>query len=155
MIHNILTGTSLNFKSATHEPCLYNGYIDGHHIFLLRQVDDFAVAAPSEAIANKLFAILQTHLKQPLKLLGVLSMFNGLNITQADKFIRVSCSTYITKILEGHNWQRPTRQSPISTPMNHDKLYMSQLEQASGPTDTVPRLILEKKNGVLVPTSHW
>ena len=145
MIHNILTGSSLNFKSATHKLCLYNGIIDGHPIFLLRQVDDFTVAAPSNIIANKLFTILQSHLKQPLKLLGILTMFNGLNVTQSNKFICLSCSTYIQKILEGYNWQRLTRQSPISTPMNHDKVYMSQFEQASGPTDIIPRLILEKR----------
>ena len=62
----------------------------------------------AEAIATKLFSLIQKHLKQPLKFLGVLPMFNGLDISQSDKFILVSCSTYITKILEGHNWKRPT-----------------------------------------------
>ena len=58
MIHNILTAKSVGFKSATHEPCLYNGIIDGHPVFLLRQVDDFAVAAPNVQAANTLFELI-------------------------------------------------------------------------------------------------
>ena len=147
MIHKILTGPTLRFKATTHEPCLYNGVIDGVPIFMLRQVDDFAVAAPTKELADKLFAEVQKGLKQPLKLLGVLTMFNGLDVTQGDKFIKLSCSTYITKILQGHNWLRPTHSSPLSSPMNHDKRYMTELEQAIGPTEAEPHLILQKEMG--------
>ena len=121
MIDGILTGPTMNFTSTTHEPCLYHGIIDDTPVYLLRQVDDFAVAAPSESIANKIFALLQQDLKQPLKLLGILTMYNGLNVTQNNRFVKLSCETYITKILEGHNWQKPTHNSPLSSPMNHDK----------------------------------
>ena len=93
MIHNILTGDTLNFKSANHEAYLYNGVIGNLPIFLLRQVDDFAVAAPSELITNKLFAVLQFSFKQLLKLLGILKLFNSLDINQDNKFIRISCFT--------------------------------------------------------------
>ena len=57
MIHSILTNRRLNFKSTTHKPCLYTGDIDGHPIFLLRQVDNFAMAAPTEAIKNNCFPL--------------------------------------------------------------------------------------------------
>ena len=30
---------------SKHEPCLYSGTYKGHHILLLRQVDDFAISA--------------------------------------------------------------------------------------------------------------
>ena len=58
MIDKILKGLKLNFKSTTHEPCMYRGDIYGDSVFLLRQMDNFAVASPSEAIANKIFSIL-------------------------------------------------------------------------------------------------
>ena len=95
MVHTILTGDRLNFQCTTHKPCIYTGDIDGHHIFLLRQVDDFAVAAPAEAIANKLFSLIQEKLQQPLKLLHALTMFNGLDIDQSLKIIKLSYRTYL------------------------------------------------------------
>ena len=63
MIHGILTGPNLKFSSATHEPCLYHGTFDAHPIFLLRQVDDFAISAPTEDITNSIFAKIQLGLK--------------------------------------------------------------------------------------------
>jgi len=96
--------SKLNFKNTTYEPCLYRGEIDGDSVFLLRQVDDFSVASPSEAVANVIFSILQANLKQPLKLLGLLSMYNRIDISQSNRFVKVSCATYLRKILEGHGW---------------------------------------------------
>ena len=45
----------LGLTPTTHEPCLYSGLIYGQRVLFMRQVDDFAVAAPSESIANILF----------------------------------------------------------------------------------------------------
>ena len=59
LIHNIPIGDTIKFTSTTHELCLYQDTIDKQPIFLLRQVDDFDVAAPSTAIANKIFALIQ------------------------------------------------------------------------------------------------
>ena len=116
MIHGIFTGPSLKFTSASREPCLYHGTFDGIPIYLLRQVDNFAVAAPTEDIANTIFTQIELGFKQPLKLLGLLTMFNGLDIIQSARFVKISCKTYITKILQGHDWIRPTHKSPIIPP---------------------------------------
>ena len=78
--------------------------------------------------------LIQQGLKQPLKLLGVFTMFNGLDVLQGNRYIKLSCTTYIRKILEGHGWQKPTHTLPISTLMNHDKTYMRELKLAVGPT---------------------
>ena len=89
--------------------------------------------------------MIQKGLKQPLKLLGTLTMFNGLNVTQGNRYIKLSCEIYLTKILEGHGWLRPTHSSPLATPMNHNKKYMKELEDAKGPPDNTAHAILEKK----------
>jgi len=34
---------------------------------------------------------------QPLKLMGILTMHNGLDISQNNRFVKLSCKTYITK----------------------------------------------------------
>ena len=60
-IHKILT-TKMNLKATTHEPCLYTGSYQGQKIFLIRQVDYFAVSASSQAIANAFYQDLDNHL---------------------------------------------------------------------------------------------
>ena len=43
-------------------------------------VEHFSVAAPSLGIVNKTFRKIQTVLKQSLKILSLLAIFNGINI---------------------------------------------------------------------------
>ena len=69
MIDNTLTGSTMNFHSASYEPCLCHGSIDGGPVYLIRQVDDFIVAAPSKLIANNIFGLLQAGFTKPLKFL--------------------------------------------------------------------------------------
>jgi len=103
------------------------------------------VAAPSEAIANKLFALIQEKLNQPLKLLHTLTMFNGLDIDQSNKFTKLSSCTYIAKVLEGHGWYRPTHTSPLHTPMNHEKRYIRELKNAKGPVEPLVKETLQRE----------
>lgn len=49
----------LDFKCMTQEPRLDTGILDSSPIFLPRQVDNFAVTAPNEVMANTLSAIMQ------------------------------------------------------------------------------------------------
>lgn len=46
------------------------GQIDGHKVFSLQQVDNFAVSAPTKDITDKVFAVIQRKLKELLKMLG-------------------------------------------------------------------------------------
>ena len=55
-IHSILQRIGL--KPNTHEKCLYTGTGGRHKIYLMPQVEDFAVASPSLKIAN----ILPSHI---------------------------------------------------------------------------------------------
>ena len=91
--------TSNGFTSTVHEPCLYSATIDGHKIYFLRQVDDFSVSAPTKEITDKVFALIQNSLKEPLKCIGKLKLYNGLDINQGKHFIKVSCEFYLTKVL--------------------------------------------------------
>ena len=49
-IHKIIL--SLGFKATAHEKYLYVGQVAGQTVYLMRQVDDFAVSAPDVATAN-------------------------------------------------------------------------------------------------------
>ena len=50
MIHDIRICCSLSFKNATYKTYLYQGIINKHSIFSLRQVDGFALVVPSTKI---------------------------------------------------------------------------------------------------------
>jgi hypothetical protein len=78
------------------------GLIDGQQVLFMRQVDDFAVAAPTEQIANRVFNILDDRLTFPMKCIGLISLFNGLDIAQTADFVKILCSTYLDKVLQKH-----------------------------------------------------
>ena len=89
---------SIGLHPTTHEPCLYSGVVDGQRVLLLRQVDDFVVATSTESLACRVFDLIDNHLTIPLKRLGLITLFNGLDIVQTSDYIKVSCRTYIDRI---------------------------------------------------------
>lgn len=101
LIHKILVN-KLQLKATTHEPCLYHGKFEGQEILFLRQVDDFAVAAPTDAIAKKVIAKIGTFMTIKIKDLGILTRYNGVDIKQSRNFININITTYIDKIVKEH-----------------------------------------------------
>lgn len=122
MIHAIIL--DLHFTNCAHEPCLYVHKYSKTPVYLLRQVDDFTIAAHSVEYATTFLHSIQSKLKQPLEYLGIINMYNGLNITQSQHFIKISCSTYIKKILNGHHWDTPNKSSPTKTPLPSDSTFI-------------------------------
>jgi hypothetical protein len=96
-------------RHTIYEPCLYSGLIDGQQVLFMHQVDNFAVAAPDERTANILFDMIDNRLTFPMKQMGLINLFNGLNIERTRDYIKISCSTYIDKIMAKHL-------SPIGSP---------------------------------------
>lgn len=98
----------LNFKPTTHEPCLYSGTYENTNILFLRQVDDFAIACPDEAIAKSIISKINTFMQVQIKYLGLLTRYNGVDVQQTRDYIKIYNTTYINKILEGHKtWMEP------------------------------------------------
>ncbi len=52
----------MGFTRSVPEPCLYSGLINGQQVLFMHQVDEFAVAAPYEQIANQVFDMLDDRL---------------------------------------------------------------------------------------------
>ena len=71
-------------------------------------------------------------------------MINGLDVTQGKRYIKLSCETHLTKIIEGHGWVCLPHSSPLDTPMNHDNKYTKELEDATGPSEDTAQAILKK-----------
>ena len=77
MIDDILR--SNGFTPTIYETFLYSGNIDGHKVFFLRQVDNFAVLESTKYITDKVFSMIQRKLKELLKILDKLELYNGLD----------------------------------------------------------------------------
>ena len=76
--------------NITHESCLYSESVDGHTVYFLIQVDTFSVSARTKEITNKVFEMIQGCLKEPLKMLGKLRLYNGLDIIQGRYLLKIS-----------------------------------------------------------------
>jgi hypothetical protein len=129
-INRILHTKGLDFRSTTHDKSIYSAKHEGHTILLLRQVDDFALACPDEAVAKHIYGLigkglqLPTEDKPPFKYLGLLSEFNGLDVEQFDDSIVLSCGRYIERVLTTHKWSTPSEAHPgkHSIPLQTDAI---------------------------------
>ena len=66
----------------------------------MRQVDDFAIAAPDAITADILMHMLDDKLSIPMKHQGHLDMYNGVGIHQTRDYIKLTCTIFIDKISE-------------------------------------------------------
>jgi hypothetical protein len=109
---------AIGFKNTKHERNLYVAHIDGTMILLARQVDDFALASPSPALAAKVFDQIGAALqlpgedKPPFKNLGVVDSFNGVDVLQTRDYNKISCESYLNRLLKGHSWETPAQDEP-------------------------------------------
>ena len=87
------------------------------------------------------------RMRCPLNQLGVIQhKFNGVNIKQAKRFVRVSCETYIEKIAKAHGWtEELTHNQPV--PMRSDPAYIAALEETEGPGNEEDQQELQKTMG--------
>ena len=44
--------------------------------------------------------IIDDHITFPMKCMGLVHLFNGMDIKQTEDFIKVSCETYLDRILD-------------------------------------------------------
>ena len=86
----------------------------------MRQVDDFTVSALSQTLVEDIISSIDDKMTLKFKSLGVITRFNGVNITQTRNFIKVHNKTYIDK---DKNWFRTTiagLHSPQYIPMHNN-----------------------------------
>ena len=132
-----------------HEPCLYSGVVNGERVLFKRQVDDFELAAPTERTANILFDMIDDRLTFPLKRMGLVSLFNGLDVLQTRDYVKISVKTYIERIAEKHlqEWMTlkdfPARSTPLPTKQHFIRDFLS----TAGDPDAKVQEALAKKMG--------
>jgi len=138
----------MGFKQTTHEPCLYFK-IDaktGERIIMLRQVDDFLIAAPSVETCDKIRTEIQGHMKNKLNDLDTVRLYNGVNIDQTRHYVKLSCESYIEKIVQHHGWQ-DEYSANVPIPMRGDSKYLRDIQEAIGPDDDRDKKNLETQMG--------
>ena len=120
---------------TVHEPCLYSGMINWKRIVFMRQVDDFAIAAPDQHTADILMDLLDEQLTMPIKRQGLLDMFNGVDVVQTKHYIKIDCHTYIDKFCAKYlaTWMNKV---PLSenrpTPLPSDADWLQNFNAAIG-----------------------
>ena len=125
----------MGFRSTTHDKTIYR--LEYLHkdtetyetIYMLRQVDDFAMACKDETTAKKLYEeiglALQTEqeTEPPFAYLGLVKDFNGVDISQTNEYIEISSSNYIDRVMRSHGWEtEPRSKGAPTSPMNKDAL---------------------------------
>ena len=140
----------LGYQQLTHEPCIYVNRCATlkEEIYLLRQVDDFAIACSDKHTADYLWDEIDAKLNADLKREGLLHRHNGVDIEQTSNYIRINCKTYLNKILQPKMSLIPRftkKRKP--TPMKADPDYLRTLETTVGPTDPDEQRALEKNMG--------
>ena len=128
--------SKFNLKPTTHEGCLYRGIYKNEEVLFLRQVDNFAVATKHESTATSLITEIDSHMTIQIKDLGLLTRYNGVNITQSKYYIKISNKTYIDKLLKEHDWLlNDDKISNIPLPTKNDTTFNQRMEKAIPPTD--------------------
>jgi hypothetical protein len=143
-ICSILLSPEFGFKSTTHDHSIYSANVNGIKILMLRQVDDFALACPTEDIAQDIYTRIGQRLQlpseaeAPFKYLGLLQDFNGLDIEQYADCIKISCTKYIEQVLRTHMWDQPSSNpAPKPTaPLPVDAV--TSLYEHMGPLENTP-----------------
>jgi hypothetical protein len=138
---------NLGFKTTTHEQCFYykRTLTDGL-ILILRQVDDFIIAAKSMTTCQAIRQEIQGYMANPLNDLGIIKRFNGVDVVQTKHYVKIHCETYLARIVTHHGWTNE-KASNKPVPMKSDSTYLAILQLAEGPDTEKERDQLEDSMG--------
>ena len=138
---------SEGMKPTTHEPCLYIGTTGPQLIIFLRQVDDFAIGARQSEHAEQLLARINAKMRIDIKIQGLITRFNGMDIHQTQDYVKITCEKYLHKMIQHHQWLQllPTPSAPI--PLPADPTYIQNLEKAQTPVTETQQKQLQQQMG--------
>jgi hypothetical protein len=130
-----------------HEPCLYSGTINGQRVLFMRQVKNFAIAAPNAKTADILLDMINDKLTIPVKCQGYLDMYNGIDVHQTRHYIKISVRSFIDKVFKKHlaMWMKSAYPSPArSTPLPSNPIFQKKFNSSTGDLDKKAQLKLAK-----------
>ncbi|KAI2497911.1 retrotransposon [Fragilaria crotonensis] len=129
------------FKSTTHERSIYHGVYKGHRMLICRQVDDLAIGCIDPDATRDLVNTICREDGIDLRDEGLLASFNGVDVEQTDRYIKITCESYIDKLLAHYGWSaagtRDTDMKPIE-PLASSTLQQMFVEYESAPANGSP-----------------
>jgi hypothetical protein len=124
------------FTATTHERSLYHGTYKGHRMLICRQVDDLAIGCADPNATQDLVATICKEDKIDLRDEGVLDSFNGVDVDQTDRYVKIAYKSYIDKLLAHYGWSAAGTRDTDSKPI--EPLASSTLQQMFAEYDTAP-----------------
>ena len=126
--------------------------VNALRVLFMRQVNNFAVAVPSARIANLLFDMIDEQITFPLKPMDLVTLFNGIDIDQTGDYIKISCETYLDRIMEKYldspvNLQLDDMSKVKPTPLPNRPTFQKYFLTATGDPDPNIQLALTKEMG--------
>lgn len=93
--------------------------------------------------------MIDDRLTFPLKRMGPIDLFNGVNVTQTRDWIRISVKTYIERIMDKHlkTWMRCDKEPAVPTPLPSKRTFLRDFMNATGSTDERIQRELANKMG--------
>jgi hypothetical protein len=121
--------------TPTHEPCLYSGVFNSYCVLFMRQVNDFAVAAPDAKTSDMLMDFIDEKLSIAIKRQGYLDMYNGIDKYPTRHYIKLNIKTFINKVFKRQipTWMKtsyPTLNR--STPLPHHPKWIKKFNALTG-----------------------
>jgi hypothetical protein len=138
----------IGLTPTVQEPCLYSGTINSKSVLFMRQVDDFAIAAPNTKTADILFDMIDGNLTIPVKRQGYLDMYNDIDVHQTRHYIKICVCSFINKVFVKHlaTWMKSTYPNAArSTPLPSDPTFQKKFNSSTGDPDKDAQLKLAKK----------
>jgi hypothetical protein len=92
------------FKSTTHERSIYQGFFKGQQMLICCQVDYLAIGCSDPDIIRNLVTTICREDGIDLRDEGILDSFNGVDVQQTDQYVKITCESYIDKLLAHYGW---------------------------------------------------
>jgi Reverse transcriptase (RNA-dependent DNA polymerase)/GAG-pre-integrase domain len=124
------------FTATVHERSLYQGVYKGHRMLICRQVDDLAIGCADPAAVRDLVRTICDEDGIDLRDEGILSSFNGVDVEQTDRYVKISCESYIDKLLAHYGWSAAGSRDGDTKPI--EPLANSTLQQMFSDYDSAP-----------------
>ena len=124
------------FTSTTHERNIYQGTFNGHRMLICRQVDDLAIGCADPTAIRELVTTICNEDKIDLRDEGILTSFNGVDVEQTDRYNKITCESYIDKLLAHYGWSAAGARDTDSKPI--EPLASSTLQQMFDEYDSAP-----------------
>ena len=134
---------------VTHEPCLYLGMYHSARVLFKRQVDDFEVACAVPSIAAAVFDKVDEYLTFPFKHMGLVTLFNGIDVLQTRDYVKGSVETYLERVCKHHldTWMK-VGQDTASTPLPCKKEFIQGFLTSKGNNNPDAQAALAKEMGL-------